>query len=155
MKHIIALFVTVIIILGLPLFFNMSNSFNMIENYSNLGVTTGDYPCSETELLVQDTFPITGTNRVSEKSNAWWRYPIFKVGSYAQITNNIRYPNNPDTGRCMPEDFCDAMYKNRVNKSNYTKQFPPVDPNNGTRIGYFNTNQNLLPFKTDGPNILY
>jgi len=145
---------TLIIIIGMPLLFNISNSFKLIENYSNynLGST-----CSENDVLIQDTFPITGINSVSDKqaSDVWWKYPTFKVGSYAQITNNIKYPRNPDTGRCTPEDFCDALYKNRENKSNYVTPLPPVNPNDGTRIGYFTTDKNLLSFRTDVPNILY
>ncbi len=147
MNNIITVFV--IVIIGAVLFFN---SFKMIENYSNLGSA---YPSAD--VLVQDTFPITGINSVSnnQASNVWWQYPIFKVGSYDQITNNIRYPRNTDTGRCMPEDFCDAFYKPRQNKSNYVTQLPPVNPDCGTRVGYFTTDQNLLPFRTDVPNILY
>lgn len=156
MKNIITIFAILIIIIGAPLFFNMFKSFKMIENYSNYNLG-GAYPSAENDVLVQDTFPITGINSVSDKqaSNVWWQYPIFKVGSYDQITNNIRYPRNTDTGRCMPEDFCDAFYKPRQNKSNYVTPLPPVNPNCGTRVGYFTTDQNLLPFRSDVPNILY
>jgi hypothetical protein len=85
----------------------------------------------------------------------WWHYPIFEVGSYKQITNNLRYPNNPDTGRCMPAELCGTLYKEKQLKSNYIEPLPPVDPRSGTRVGYFTTNINMLPFRTDEPNILY
>ena len=39
--------------------------------------------------------------------------------------------------------------------TNYIEQLPPVNPTSGTRIGYFTTDDNLLPFRTDTPNILY
>ena len=156
MNDIIMLLAILVIIIAVPLFFQ---SFKMIENYSNynLGGANGPYPEAENNVLVQDVFPITGINSVSDKqaSNVWWQYPVFKVGSYAQITNNIRYPRNVDTGRCMPEDFCDALYKPRQNKTNYVTPLPPVNPDCGTRVGYFTTDQNLLPFRTDTPNILY
>jgi hypothetical protein len=129
------------------------------EGFSNyyLGSTNGIYPFSQTNVLVQDTYPITGKNGVSNNGSAdiWWRYPIFKVGSYKQITNNIKYPNNPDNGTCMPANFCGALYEDKNIKSNYTEQLPPVDPTAGTRVGYFNTNINMLPFRTDEPNVLY
>ena len=122
------------------------------EGYSNyyLGSTNGIYPLSQTNVLVQDTYPITGKNGVSNNGSneIWWRYPIFKVGSYKQITNNIKYPNNPD-------NFCGSLYEDKNIKSNYTEPLPPVEPTNGTRIGYFNTNINMLPFRTDEPNVLY
>jgi hypothetical protein len=108
-------------------------------------------------VLVQDTYPITGKNGVSNdgSNEIWWHYPIFEVGSYDQITNNIRYSNNPDTGKCMPANFCGALYKEKQLKSNYIKPLLPIDPTSGTRIGYFTTDINMLPFRTDVPNILY
>jgi hypothetical protein len=119
----------------------------------------GQYPGSLTDVLVQDSFPRLPTNGISDKTanDMWWRYPIFEVGSYAQITNNIRFPDNPDVGTCTPASICFSLYKNRQNKeSNYVKPLPPVNPScQGTRVGYFNTPINLLPFRTDMPNILY
>jgi hypothetical protein len=93
------------------------------------------------DLLIQDTFPLTGNTGVSDKQSAdvWWKYPIFKVGSYAQITNNIKYPRNPDTGRCMRIEMCDTLYENRENKSNVVVPYPPVESSDNPRVGYFNS----------------
>jgi hypothetical protein len=55
----------------------------------------------------------------------------------------------------MPASMCGALYKEKQLKSNYIKPLPPIDPNCGTRVGYFTTDVNLLPFRTDTPNILY
>ena len=157
MCKILIAFLFLLIVVALPLFYKpyFSNS----EGFSNyyLGSTDGIYPSSQTDVLVQDTYPITGKNGVSNDgaNKIWWHYPIFEVGSYKQITNNIRYPNNPDTGRCMPANFCGTLYKDKHLKSNYIEQLPPVDPNAGTRIGYFTTDINMLSFRTDVPNILY
>ena len=149
-------FLFFLIVVALPLFYKSYISKEGFSNYY-LGSTDGIYPSSQTDVLVQDTYPITGKNGVSnEGSNEiWWHYPIFEVGSYDQITNNIRYSNNPDTGRCMPANFCGALYKEKQLKSNYIKPLPPVDPTAGTRVGYFTTDVNMLPFRTDVPNILY
>jgi len=145
-----------LIVVALPLFYKQGFKSEGFSNYY-LGSTDGIYPSSETDVLVQDTYPITGKNGVSNdgSNEIWWHYPIFEVGSYDQITNNIRYPNNPDTGRCMPANFCGALYKDKHLKSNYIEPLPPVDPESGTRIGYFTTDINMLPFRTDVPNILY
>ena len=157
MCKILIAFLILLIVVALPLFYKpyFSNS----EGFSNyyLGSTDGIYPSSQTDVLVQDTYPITGKNGESNDgaNKIWWHYPIFEVGSYKQITNNIRYPNNPDTGRCMPANFCGTLYKDKHLKSNYIEQLPPVDPTAGTRIGYFTTDINMLPFRTDVPNILY
>ena len=150
-------FLILLVVVALSLFYK-PDFFNS-EGFTNyyLGSTDGIYPSSETDVLVQDTYPITGKNGVSSEgaNKMWWHYPIFEVGSYKQITNNIRYPNNPDTGRCMPSNFCGALYKDKNLKSNYIEPLPPVNPESGTRVGYFTTDINMLPFRTDVPNILY
>jgi len=137
----------ILIIIALPLFLLQIQRFSN-EGFSNyyLGSTDGIYPSSETDVLVQDTYPITGINSVSDNGSAqiWKKYPIFEVGSYEQITNNIRYPDNPDDGRCMPANFCGALYKDKH-----------LNSESGTRIGYFTTDVNMLPFRNDESNILY
>lgn len=160
MNQNVFLFLILVLAIGLPLFFKINASLNNIRdgftNYTLAG-TTGNYPSSQTDVLVQDTYPITGINGISDETanKMWWRYPIFEVGSFKQMTNNIRYPHNPDNARCTPASVCYALYKDKKLGSNIIKPLPPVDPTCGTRIGYFSTNENLLPFRTNVPNILY
>ena len=106
-----------------------------------LGGNTPTNKQLESDILLQDTFPLTGNTGVSDKQSAdvWWKYPIFKVGSYAQVTNNIKYPRNPDTGRCTRIEMCDALYENRDNKSNVIVPYPPVESSLNPRVGYFNS----------------
>ena len=158
----VSIFLILILVLAVvpPIYSKMTESFkNKKEHFTNytLGGASGDYPCAQTNVLVQDTYPITGINSVSNESGSkmWWRYPIFEVGSFKQMTNNIRYPNNPDDGRCTAADFCYALYKDKKIGSNIVTPLPPVDANSGTRVGYFATDDNLMPFRTDVPNILY
>ena len=158
MKDYVFLILILLLAVAPPLFSKVNEFIksNVNEGFT-LGGTDGLYPCSQTNVLVQDTYPITGVNSVSDESGSkmWWRYPIFEVGSFKQMTNNIRYPNNPDDARCTAADFCYALYKDKYMGSNVVRPLPPVDPNSGTRIGYFTTDENLLPFRTDVPNILY
>jgi len=156
MNQIIWLIIIIIIIV--LLFFHK----HYIEGYENykLNETIGDFPNSETQVLVEDTYPFIGKNQISnETSNdMWWHYPIFKLGSYKQITNNIKYPNNPDEGTCMPGSMCGALYHKKTIGSNYITPLPKLHPNLGTRIGYFFTNNQLidsLPFRNNMQNILY
>jgi hypothetical protein len=153
-----ALFLTLILILGLglPLFLRLSKSMEGYSSY-NLAAAPGDFPKSETEVLVHDFYPPIGKNEVSDdtSSKIWWHRPIFKLGSYDQITNNIRYSNNPDVGTCTPASMCGALYREKQEASNYVKSLPPVNPESGTRVGYFSTDDNLLYFRTDAQNILY
>jgi hypothetical protein len=152
MNKFIFLATIIILALGIPLFFNMSVS---LEGYSNL--KSGDYPDAQTSVLLQDTYPAIGKNELSNESaeNMWQRYPIFQLGSYEQTTNNIRYPNNPDDARCTPANFCYAVYKDKDIGSNIVKPLPPLDPNAGPRVGYFDTDENLMTFRTNMQNILY
>ena len=159
------LFLILVLAIGMPLFFKMSESFQRIttkDGFSNfhLDSTIGQYPASQTKVLVQDTYPPIGKNQISDNSayNIWWHYPTFKLGSYDQITNNIRYSNNPDIGGCMPASMCGALYHERFIKSNYVKPLPPVNPNSGTRIGYFATEKQLidsLPYRSNMENSMY
>ena len=158
MKDYLFIFLILVLAVVPPIFSKMSESFKNKNEGFTLGGASGDYPCAENNVLVQDTYPITGTNSVSDESGSkmWWRYPIFEVGSFKQMTNNIRYPYNPDDARCTAADFCYALYKNKKIGSNIVTPLPPVDPNSGTRVGYFATSDNLtMPFKTEVPNILY
>lgn len=159
MNQIIFLMLLIILALGLPLVFKLSNTYEGYENYS-LDQAMGNVPDSQTQVLVQDIYPAIGVNQISNNtsSDMWWHYPIFKLGSYAQITNNIRYSNNPDLGDCMPGSMCGALYRKRKTGNNYITPLPPVNPDSGTRVGYFTTDEQLvdsLPFRTDMQNILY
>jgi hypothetical protein len=151
-----------LLILVSALFYLMNcsgnNQLSLIQEGFDLGGAAGDYPKSVTDVLVQDSYPITGINGVSKEqaSTMWWHYPIFQVGSYKQITNNLKYPNNPDTGRCMPADTCFALYKDSQVESNYIEPLPPVSTGcAGARVGYFLTDTNMLPFRTEDANVLY
>ena len=148
----------IILALGLPLVFNFSS---LVEGYSNYktGQAMGGYPDAQTQVLVQDTYPPIGKNELSDdtSNDIWKYYPTFTLGSYDQVTNNIRYPRNPDIGRCMPASMCGALYHQKDLGSNTIKPLPPVSTS-GTRVGYFTTDEQLidsLPYSSDGPNILY
>jgi hypothetical protein len=169
MNKYIFLLIIIILALGTPVVYNtvsrsnLMNSVKQIENYQNFQNYnanknyTLDASTIKSDILVADSYPWTGRNGISnnDANSIWWHYPIFELGSYDQITNNIRYPNNPDEGTCMPASMCGSLYKEKQLKTNYITPLPPINPDCGTRIGYFTTDINLLPFRTDVPNILY
>jgi hypothetical protein len=115
------------------------------ENYTNYSLeeATGKFPNATEKLLVQDSYHPTGNKYISDNTSndIWWHYPTFQEGSYDQITNNIKYPNNPDEGTCMPASMCQTLYKDSNNKSNYVYALPPVamGPTNAVRVNYYNT----------------
>ena len=158
MNQIIFLLMLIILALGLPLIFNFSS---LVEGYSNYntGQSMGGYPDAQTQVLVQDSYPPIGKNQISDNtaSDIWQDYPTFSLGSYDQITNNIKYSKNPDIGRCTPASMCGALYHDKKIGNDNIDLLPPVSET-GTRVGYFTTDDQLvdsLPFRSDGPNILY
>ena len=159
MNQIIFLLLIVVLAIGLPLFMKIQYTIEGYSNYSLAGAM-GNFPDAQTEVLVQDTYPPIGKNQISDDTanDIWWHYPTFEVGSYDQITNNIRYPNNPDNGTCTPASVCGALYHEKKTGNNYITPLPPLNPDFGTRVGYFDTKLQLvdsLPYRTNMQNILY
>jgi len=119
----------------------------------------GDFPKEVDLPLLAGYFPYTGHKYSSndQGSRIWWHYPIFTEGSYAQITNNLRYPNNPDNGTCTPADVCGALYRDKKkNPSNYLYPLPPAVEGPGARVNYYRTEPNLLTMSIDtNENVLY
>ena len=179
MNKIILLLSILILGLSFPYLWKMMNihfhlqEFHLQENFSNLGSSSihfnensntfikkenEKYPFSTTDVLLKDSYPLTGRKCIGNDSayEIWWHYPTFQEGSYDQITNNIRYNNNPDIGNCMPADFCGSLYKEYQTKGNYVYPLPPVKQEDcGTRVNYFYTQPNMLPYKSATANILY
>jgi len=130
---------------------------NFAEGYSNFTLSeAGSFPSNvDTAALLYDEYPSTGRKTVSNNSygDIWWYYPIFGVGSYAQITNNLRYRRNPDDGECRTAEFCGALYKDNQIASNIVTPLPPVPETPGTRINYYRTPENLFLGPQPGPTL--
>ena len=112
-----------------------------IEGFSGLYdlSTPGTYPKSVNQAILND-YPLINKNETSTNNynQIWWHYPVFKLGSYKQITNNLKYYDNPDNGTCSPADFCGALYKNKKDtNTNITLPLPQVQEGPGVRVGYF------------------
>lgn len=142
-----------ILILVFSLYFA---SLKSAEYFSNL--EPSNYPNSDNKVIL-DSYKQIGKNETSNKnySQIWWQYPVFTLGSYEQITNNLQYRYNPDDGTCIRADFCDAMYyNNKHTKSNIITPLPPAEEGNGARVGYYRAEPNELYFSIPtNENILY
>jgi hypothetical protein len=153
-KAIVFLFIFLILIALTTLLFDKSK----FEGYSNYNLANpGKYPISEVAPLLKDSYSFTGRKNVNKKSysDIWWHYPIFGLGSYKQITNNLKYRRNPDDGTCIRADFCGALYKDNKLHSNISKPLPPAPSvtANSVRVNYYTTNSNLIPGPTLGPEL--
>lgn len=117
----------------------------------------GDFPQAD-DLPILDQFPYTGNKEASNNSvsDIWWKFPIFQLGSYKQITNNLRHRYNPDDGTCRRADMCGALYKNIKATPNETHPLPPAQEGPGARVGYWRTEPNILYYSIPtNENILY
>lgn len=142
-----AVFLLIILILSLYL------AYFSIEGFHNQGA----FPLSVDKVIL-DSYPQIGKNQTSNASvtKDWWYYPIFSEPSFKQITNNLRYRNNPDDANCSPFDVCGALYRQKKNKSNEIFPLPVAQEGNGARVNYYRTEPNLLFYSIpDNENILY
>jgi hypothetical protein len=140
------------------LFILSQNNFitRSIEGYSNLA-NSGKYTSSEDKPILSDTYDFTGEKKVNQNTSkdVWWKSPIFKLGSYVQITNNIKYPKNPDNGSSVTSEFSNVLYKDKYQKGNVTTLLPPAPEvtSDSVRVGYYTTNSNLFIGSQAGPQL--
>ena len=111
-----SLFLLFILVVGLYLapMQEMLEGFKGNKRYkSDVLSVPGEFPRSVDKPILDD-YPLTNSNGISNKnaSDIWQDYPVFGVGSFDQITNNIRYNRNPDDGKCSRAEFCGALLKN-------------------------------------------
>jgi hypothetical protein len=148
----IGIIIFLIFLLALTLYFTRN-----IEGFSGL-INPGFYPKSVNQAILDD-YPQIGKNETSNNNynQIWWHYPVFSLGSYKQITNNLKYYDNPDIGTCVRADFCGALYHDKKDaKSNIINPLPPAEEGSGARVGYFRSEPNELYFSIPtNENILY
>jgi hypothetical protein len=136
-KIIILLIVSIIFYI---IYFNNSNIFK--ENFNNILETVGDYPISQSEPLLYNVYKSQKNINIGEDdaSDMLNQFPIFKLGSYNQITNNLRYWKNPDNGTCAPTNMCNTLYLDKQVKSNVIKPLEQTpECSNLKRVNYYNT----------------
>ena len=131
-----------------------------IEGFSGINdlTTPGTFPKSVDQAILDD-YPQIGKSNVSNDNynQIWWKYPVFNLGSYEQITNNLKYYYNPDNAKCIRAEFCGAIYNDKKNtNTNIISPLPPAEEGDGARVGYYRTDPNELYFSIPtNENILY
>ena len=154
---IICLFIMLLIIIIYPLAkIKYNGHCNCEESFQNkkTGITYSD-KIPEYTYLLNDYYP--SDNRLivdsDNYSHNWIYYPIFSLGSYEQITNNLKYFKNPDEGTCIPAEFCGDFYKdhNYYPNTNISHPLPPVPNEDGIRVNYYRTHPNLFLSDQPGP----
>lgn len=144
----------IILLITILLVLYVTYSPQGLENYQNYDLSNaGNFPSNVETPLLKNEYPLTNRKNVTNNSYSkiWWYYPIFDVGSYAQITNNLRFQKNPDDGKCITAEFCGSMYKDHPIESNIIKPLPPVPDTPGIRVNYYRTQENLFLGPQPGP----
>jgi hypothetical protein len=154
------LFLLFILVIGLYLapMREMLEGFKGNKRYkSDVLSVPGEFPRSVDKPILDD-YPLIGSNQVSTNnaSDIWQDYPVFGVGSFKQITNNIRYNRNPDDGKCSRAEFCGALYHDAKHPPNEITVQPAAEEGPGARVGYYRSEPNTLFFSIPtNENILY
>ncbi len=115
-----------------------------------------DYPDSQTFPLLKGIYPLTDSAVISNNNADFvgLHNAPTDLSSFAQITNNVRYNNNPDNGTCTPAQFCGSFYKNYQNKVNTAVPLNPVPYGPGARVNFVRSKNNLLQFNYK-ENVMY
>ena len=154
------LLLSFILIFGLYLApFKLSfEGFKGYKRYKSDDLTVpGEFPRSVDKPILDD-YPLINSKSISTNnaSDIWKDYPSFGVGSFKQLTNNIRFNRNPDDGTCSRAEFCGALYHDIKHPSNIIKPLPPAEEGKGARVGYYRSEPNTLFFSIPtNENILY
>lgn len=155
------LFLLFILVVGLylaPFYQKVFEGFRGYKRYkSDVLSVPGDFPRSVDKPILDD-YPLIESKGVSANnaSDIWKDYPVFGLGSFKQITNNIRFNRNPDNGKCSRAEVCGALYRDAKTESNVVKPLPPAQEGPGARVGYYRSEPNDLFFSIPtNENILY
>jgi hypothetical protein len=155
------LLLSFILIFGLYLAPFIKPSLEGFKGYkrykSDVLTVPGDFPRSVDKPILDD-YPLINSNEVSRNntSDIWKDYPVFGVGSFEQLTNNIRFNRNPDDGKCSRAEFCGALYHDAKHPSTVVNPLPPAEEGSGARVGYYRSDPNSLYFSIPtNENILY
>lgn len=140
-KHMLITF----ILFAILVYMTNKNS-NLSEGYENLFTLTPGHADGDNYLL-KGVFPISDNPVSSQQySKEWHLYPVFSIPNFKQMTNNLRYFNNPNISHESPEDFLDTFYGSKSAKSNIVSygDVNPIITSNKPRVGYWNTNVDVM-----------
>ena len=101
------------------------NNNNWREGFM-VPLSPGSFPDASTYPILYNDYPVKpgGVSDMSA-SSMWTYYPVFDNG-YAQYTNNVRYWETPNNGKCTAAEFCGTLYKNKPMKD--LKMVPTPKP---------------------------
>ena len=135
------------------------NKNNWKEGFAAL--SPGSFPDASTYPILYNDYPVkpppVGVSDMSA-SDLWTFYPVFD-NSYAQYTNNVRYWETPNNGKCSRAEVCGTLYNNKPIKDLNIVPVPkPISPNSEVRrVNFYRSEPMTCPSvpTTDTANCLY
>lgn len=125
-------------------------------------LSPGEFPDASTYPILYKDYPVkpNGGGGVSDMSSTdlWTYYPVFD-NSYAQYTNNVRYWETPNNGKCTRSEMCGTLYNNKSVKDMHIVPVPkPISMNSDVRrVNFYGSEPMTCPDvpKPDVANCLY
>ena len=123
-------------------------------------LSPGEFPDASTYPILYKDYPVKPPGGVSNLSSSdlWTYYPVFD-NSYAQYTNNVRYWETPNNGKCTRSEMCGTLYNNKPVKDMRIVPTPkPISMNSDVRrVNFYGSDPMTCPDlpKPDVANCLY
>jgi hypothetical protein len=123
-------------------------------------LSPGSFPDASTYPILYKDYPVKTPGGVSDMSSTdlWTYYPVFDNG-YGQYTNNVRYWQTPNNGKCTPPELCGGLYNNKPIKSLNIVPVPkPISLNSEVRrVNFYGSEPMTCPHvpEPDVANCLY
>ena len=131
------------------------------KNKEGFELSPGSSPDASTYPILYKDYPLKpGGGVVSDMSasDLWTYYPVFD-NSYAQYTNNVRYWETPNNGKCSRAEFCGTLYNDKPIKDLHIVPVPkPISLNSDViRVNFYGSEPMTCPNapKQDVANCLY
>ena len=116
---------------------------NNLESFVNL--TPGNYPLTVDKPILDDypTKEKMGVSLNSYEDN--YKQSLFNLSD--EPTNNIKYWETPNNGKCSPAEFCGGLYGNKKIDTPKTPNPLPFTSSK-VRVNYYGSEQLLCPQDT-------
>jgi hypothetical protein len=129
-------FLIILLVLLLFKFYTSRESFNNI-----IPLAAGNYSIQSSGLILEKNYKPKNKQidiAITEKNLA--QFKINPAGSYKQETNNKRYVNNPDNGKCLPKTMCMQFYTDDPDQEQKNDNNNTINSSwkQSNRINFFN-----------------
>lgn len=142
--------VLAIVVTGVGLHLCYQNKNRNGWRREGFALSPGSFPDASAHPLLHNDYPLITNDNVGvsnlSSTDLGSYYPVFDA-SYAQYTNNVRYWQTPNNGKCTPPEFCGTMYANKPIKDLHIVPVPkPISLNAEVRrVNFYGSDAMACP----------